>query len=49
MNDAGVMVDVTVDNKPGIIARKIFPRKSSKDATEAEKTDISKTVAVYFE
>ena len=49
MNAAGVMVDVIVDNPPGIIARKIFPRKSSKDATEAEKTDISKTVAVYFE
>ena len=48
-NAAGIMVDVTVDNKPGIIARKIFPRKSQKDATSTEKTDISKIVAVYFE
>ena len=48
-NAAGVMVDVTVDNKPGLIARRIFPRKSAKDATSTEKTDISKIVAVYFE
>lgn len=48
-NAAGQLVNVTVTNEPGVNARAIFPRKSVKDASDADPTDISKIVSVYFE
>lgn len=48
-NAAGQLVNVTVTNEPGVNARAIFPRKSVKDASDADPTDISKIVSVYFQ
>ena len=49
LNAAGQIVSVTVPNKPGVDARAIFPRRSRTDATATASTDISKTVAMYFQ
>lgn len=48
INASGATVSVTVPNPVGVNARKIFPRRSRRDAGSSLPTNISSTLSVYF-